>query len=151
LDVTNVTLTGQGDYYAVVTNAFGTVASSVAALGLCPTPANRIARWDFNATGSYPPAAPLPCEGSGIAALMGNITATFASGSSCDPAVTNSGWNTSGYPSQGTSNLQAGVEFRVSTAGYQNILLTWEQRHSTRASKYTRLQYSTDGVNFPNH
>ena len=49
---------------------------------------------------------------------------------------------------QGTSNKTAGVQFNVSTLGYQNILLAWEERHSDTASKYTRLQYSTDGVNF---
>ena len=36
----------------------------------------------------------------------------------------------------------------MSTLGYQGILLAWEQRHSDAASKYTRLQYSTDGSTF---
>ena len=48
----------------------------------------------------------------------------------------------------GTSNKTAGVQFNVSTLGCQNILLAWEQRHSDTASKYTRLQYTTDGSSF---
>lgn len=154
LDVTNVVATNQGNYFVVVKNDYGSVTSSVAYLAVQPTPAHRIARWNFNDTNSFPATAPLPSEGTGTAALVGNTTAIFASGTFSDPAyvagITNFGWNTSDYPSQSTSNLEAGVEFRSSTAGYQDILLTWEQRHSTRASKYTRLQYTTDGVNFSN-
>ena len=64
------------------------------------------------------------------------------------PGAANCGWNTTSYPPQGTSNKTAGVQFNTSTLGYQNILLAWEQKHSATASKYTRLQYTTDGSTF---
>jgi hypothetical protein len=87
-----------------------------------------------------------------LASLPGGATAAFGTGSSSDiagpPGSANSGWNTTTYPTQGTANKTAGVQFRTSTAGYKNILLTWEERHSNTASKYTRLQYSTDGTTF---
>src|SRR5205814_9951291 len=33
----------------------------------------------------------------------------------------------------------------VSSLGYQNVRASWQQRNSTSASRYTRVQYSTDG------
>jgi len=64
------------------------------------------------------------------------------------PGINNSGWTSSTYPGQGAANKTAGVQFNVSTAGSQDILLAWEERHSPASSKYMRLQISTDGVNF---
>jgi hypothetical protein len=52
------------------------------------------------------------------------------------------------YAAQGTRNKLTGVQFNVSTLGFQDLFLVWEQRHSDTASKYTRLQYTSDGVNF---
>jgi uncharacterized protein len=73
-------------------------------------------------------------------------------GSFSDPAqgtlVFNNGWNTTSYPLQGTSNKMCGVQFNVPTTTNKNILLVWEQRHSNTASKYTRLQYTTNGTDF---
>lgn len=37
---------------------------------------------------------------------------------------------------------------RVSTAGYTDIALEWQQRLSASASKYLRVQYSPDGIEF---
>jgi hypothetical protein len=119
----------------------------------------RIARWDFNSV-------PLDANtvtgetnasvGNGSVLLLGITTAAFAGGSPSDPASLellndNSGWNTATYPAQGSGNKTGGAQFNISTAGYQDIFLTCEQRHSATASKYTRLQYSTDGVNFVDH
>jgi hypothetical protein len=116
------------------------------------TPETEIARWDFNATNVLVATAPAPSAGSGTASLLNGVTATFSSGTYSDPAgfpgAANSGWNTATYPPQGTSNKTAAVQFNVSTLGYQDILLTWEERHSDTASKYTRLQYTTDGTTF---
>ncbi len=147
LDIANVSATNQGNYFVVVTNASGSITSSIVALRVFPTPSTRLARWDFNNTNDL--ASPPPSEGIGVASLAGLASAAFSSGSISDPATmagsTNAGWNTTHYPAQGTSNLQHGVEFHVSTTGYQDIVLTWEQRNSDTASKYTRLQYSPDG------
>jgi hypothetical protein len=75
---------------------------------------------------------------------------SFSDGSTNDPASTadDSGWNTTHYPSSGTSNKLTGVQFNVSTLGYSNIVVRWDQRVSSTGSKYYRLQYTTDGANF---
>jgi hypothetical protein len=153
LNVPNVQSTNAGSYAVVVGNSLGNyTTSSVANLTLLATPATNLARWDFNATNLLVVTTPTASIGSGTASLLNGVTATFSSGTYSDPAGTpgaaNSGWNTATYPPQGTSNKTAGVQFNVSTLGYQNILLTWEERHSDTASKYVRLQYTTDGTTF---
>src|SRR2546426_8975348 len=42
----------------------------------------------------------------------------------------------------------AGVHFNVSTAGYSNIVVRCDHRVTSTASKYYRLQYTTDGNTF---
>jgi hypothetical protein len=75
-------------------------------------------------------------------------TVTFATGSTNDAAGDNTGWNTTSYPSQGTGNKTDGIQAGVSTVGYANIAIGWDQRLSGTASKYFRLQYTTNGINF---
>ena len=80
---------------------------------------------------SWSSRAPAPSSGSGTASLLNGDHRDLSSGTYSDPAgapgAANSGWNTTSYPPQGTSNKTAGVQFNVSTLGYQNILLAWEQ------------------------
>jgi hypothetical protein len=83
--------------------------------------------------------------------LIGGATATFATGSGGDPASSgndNSGWNTTGYPAATANNKTAGVQFNASTAGKQNIIVSWDERASNTGSKYVRLQYTTNGTTF---
>ena len=153
-NVLNVQSGNQGAYTVVVSNGNGgSITSAVANLTLLNTPSNLLARWDFNDTNNLVVTAPAPSSGSGSAALLNGATAAFgAGGTFSDPAgppgAANSGWNTTTYAGQGASNKVRGVQFNVSTVGNQNILLTWEQRHSDTASKYCRLQYTSDGNNF---
>jgi hypothetical protein len=153
-NVLNVQSGNQGAYTVVVSNGNGgSITSAVANLTLLNTPSNLLARWDFNDTNNLVVTAPAPSSGSGSAALLSGTTAAFgAGGTFSDPAgppgAANNGWNTTTYAGQGTSNKVRGVQFNVSTVGNQNILLTWEQRHSDTASKYCRLQYTSDGNNF---
>src|SRR5438552_8458892 len=115
--------------------------------------ADVIAQWNFN---SIPPDSATgtgtnqPSVGTGIATLVGSVTATYAAGSTNDPASStdDSGWNTSSYPAQGTGNKTAGVQFNVSTLGNSNIVVRWDLRVSSTASKFYRFQYSTDGTTF---
>ncbi len=152
LNLTNLQTLDQGNYFVAVSNAAGGLTSDVATLALLPTPSVSLVRWDFNATNSLAATAPAASSGTGAAFLVGGTSAAFSSGSLSDsagpPGAANSGWNTTTYAPQGTSNKLRGVEFDVSTVGYQDILLTWEERHSDSASKYARLQYSADGFNF---
>jgi len=114
------------------------------------------AQWNFNsltpdsstATGSIAASA-----GTGTASLVGGITGGFASGSasggSSDPAVTdNSGWQTTTYPAQGLANKTAGVQFNVATLGFQNVVVSYDLRHSNTSSRYEQFQYSLNGTTF---
>lgn len=115
--------------------------------------ASTVALWDFNSVppdGDTATGTLLPAEGGGEAGLVGGVTASFtaANGSGDPAAADNSNWRISGWPAQGTQNKQNGVRFNVSTVGYRRIRMTWDQRHSNTASKYVRLQYTTNGTDF---
>ena len=91
--------------------------------------------------------------GTGTAARIGTgLTAgSFPSGCFSDPlqavgtAFTNTAWNTTTYPAQGAGDKTSGVQFNVSTVGYKDIKIAWQQRESATASKYQRFRYTTDG------
>lgn len=141
-----------GSYRVVVTNTSGSVTSAAANLTLVSTQAAVIAQWNFN---SIPPdgvtttGATSPSTGSGSASLVGGVTQTFATGSLTDTASSdNSGWNTAAYPAAAAGNKTAGVRFNVSTLGWRNLVVRWDQRASDTASKYARLQYTTNGSDF---
>ncbi len=120
-----------------------------------PTPAlaATIAQWNFNSAppdGDHSTGTTVPSTGNGTASLIGGVTAIWSTGSTNDPATStdDSGWNTSHYRTQSTGNKTAGVQFNVSTLGYSNIVVRWDHRVSSSASKYYRFQYSTDGATF---
>ena len=126
----------------------------LASIGIAAhTAAATIARWDFNSvpsdadptTGTLAPAA-----GFGTATLVGGVTGSFtASNGSSDPnPLDNSNWRITTWPAQGAQNKQHGIRFSVGTAGYRNLALRWDLRASNTASKYVRLQYSTNGTGF---
>jgi predicted extracellular nuclease len=85
-----------------------------------------------------------PASGSGTASLVGGTTATFATGF----PPSGRGWNTTGYPAQGTGSKTRGAQFTVSTLNFSNIVFSFDQRHSNTAANTVVVQYSTDGVNF---
>lgn len=122
-----------------------------------------VTQWNFNGASSTTvpggASSPTPSLGLGTASLVGGVVgnATFpsgtANGGSSDPVVTtpeNYGWGTSTYPAQGTGNLTAGVQFAVSTLGFDNIVVDWDTRSSNTASRFQQFQYSIDGTNFIN-
>jgi len=150
----NVQTNDAGNYSVVVTNIAGGITSSVATLTVLVTNPVVIAQWNFNSTppdGMVATGTSNPSLGIGTASLVGGATATFATGdTSLDPAgsTDNSGWNTATYPAQGTGNKTRGAQFAVSTAGKQNIVVAWSSESPSTGSKYGRLQYSTNGINF---
>lgn len=123
----------------------------LATLSLCvgASAASIITKWDFNsnpADGSTSTGTLLPAVGSGTAATVGTVTsAAFNPGSPSDPSTDNTGWRTQTFPPQGAGNKTCGVQFNVSTMGYENITLSWDQANSAGANKYYRVQYSIDG------
>ncbi len=114
-----------------------------------------ITLWNFN---SVPPDNSVttgtlnPAIGSGTATSVGTATNSLnsnVSAGSFDPATSdNSKWRFGAFPAQGTDNKTSGAEFRVSTVGYRDIAISWDHYNSATGSKYWRLQYSLDGVNF---
>jgi endonuclease/exonuclease/phosphatase family metal-dependent hydrolase len=150
----NVQLTNAGNYSVVVTNIAGSATSSVASLTVLFTNPAVFAQWNFNSItpdGNTTTGTTTPSIGTGTAALVSGTTATFATGDTAlDPAgsTDNSGWNTTTYPAQGTGNKIRGVQFTVSTAGRQNIVISWSSQSSPTGSKYGRFQYSTNGIDF---
>ncbi|MBX3395890.1 MAG: PEP-CTERM sorting domain-containing protein [Phycisphaerae bacterium] len=106
----------------------------VLALSAGSTFADVITQWNFEGD------VTTPSTGSGSASLVGGTTATFATG---NPA--GRGWNTTTYAAQGTGSGTRGVEFLVSTAGYQDITVSYDHRASGTASRWSELQYTLDG------
>ena len=114
-----------------------------------------ITLWDFN---SNPPDTNTstgiltPAIGSGTATSVGTASDSLDSdvtAQSFDPNLEdNSKWRLASFPLQGAGNKTSGAEFRVSTVGCQNIALSWDQYNSATASRYWRVQYTLDGVNF---
>jgi uncharacterized protein (TIGR03382 family) len=86
-----------------------------------------------------------PSTGTGSASLVGGTTATFATGFGGTGTFA---WNTSTYAAQGTGDRTRGVEFLASTAGYENITLTWNERHSNTSANTVAVQVTTDGTNW---
>lgn len=95
--------------------------------------ADIVAQWTFNATNL------IPDIGSGTATNVGGTSSAFAAG------VTGQGWNTSQYPAQGTGSGSAGVSFFVDTTGYEDITLSFFHRASGTASRWSQIDYTTDG------
>jgi len=99
--------------------------------------ATTITQWTFEGD------VTTPATGSGTASLVGGTTATFAGGNGGGRA-----WNTATYAAQSTGDKTRGVQFQLSTTGYENITLTYDHRHSGTAARTVVVQYSTDGTTF---
>lgn len=127
-------------------------------VSLLTSHAQTISLWDFNAntfsTSGGSTNSPNPAIGFGTAAAIGGTTTSFASGNSnggsTDPETTSNdlGWGITTFTASGGLNKSAGVQFNVSTLGYTDIKLAFDIRHSNTSSRYERVQYSLDGVNF---
>jgi PEP-CTERM motif len=115
-----------------------------------------ITQWNFNSV----PADSTTTTGSGVASvgtgstiLLSSVTSGFGSGSanggSSDPVTTDdTGLQTTTYAPQGLGNKTTGVQFNVSTVGFQNITLSYDLRHSNTSARHEQVQYSLDGITF---
>lgn len=138
-----------------------TLIATLLAAGILSAPAQTITLWNFNGDSATTvpggSLSPSPAVGSGTASLIGGVTgaASFGSGSSnggsSDPAPgtpPDYAWQTTTYPAAAAANQTAGLLFSVSTVGFSNIQLSYDLRHSNTSSRYERVQYSLDGLNF---
>ncbi|MEI6198155.1 MAG: hypothetical protein WCS42_27880, partial [Verrucomicrobiota bacterium] len=149
LTITNLAYTDATNLFVIVTNTLGTaVTSSVVTLSVGN--AASVAFWDFNGYLNF--TNPAVAQGFGTATFT-NITTfsngvSFASGN--DFGGNNNAWGTTTYPTNGNTanNKTAGVRFNTSTLGAKNITVSFDTKASTVASKYERLQYTTNGVDF---
>jgi MYXO-CTERM domain-containing protein len=132
-----------------------------AALSISIAANAQITQWNFNGDSATTvpggELSPTPSLGLGFASLVGGVAAASsfgsgtANGGSSDPVNTtpsNYGWQTTTYAAQGAESGLRGVQFHVSTLGFENIAVDWDQRHSNTSSRYLQFQYSIDGVSF---
>jgi hypothetical protein len=97
-----------------------------------------ITQWTFESSNLT------PAVGAGTASYAGGTTLSgFNSG---NPSGTSTvAWNVTTYPAQGTNSKTAGVQFAVSTVGYEDITVTYAHRHSNTSANTSVVRYSTDG------
>lgn len=102
-----------------------------------------ITQWNFNDSTNN------ASIGNGVITLVGGIGQAYVSGSgSTDPTQPGLSLNTLSYPAQNTASGTAGAAFSTSTVGYQNIVVSFDTRHSNTASRYFDFQYTLDGTNY---
>jgi hypothetical protein len=117
--------------------------------------AANVTQWNFNsvpADASTSTGSLIPSIGSGNFSSL-SVTPSFASGSanggSSDPVtVDDTGLGITGFAAQGTENKLRGVQFNVSTLGFEDIVINYDLRHSNTSSRYEQFQYSLDGTSF---
>ncbi|MBA4261982.1 MAG: PEP-CTERM sorting domain-containing protein [Comamonadaceae bacterium] len=130
--------------------------AALLATGHAHAQANVLAQWNFNSVtpdGNTGTGSTATSAGLGTVSLLGGVTGGFASGTanggSSDPATTdNSGWQTTNYRAPGVGNKTAGAQFNVSTLGFEDVVVSYDLRHSNTSSRYEQFQYSLDGTSF---
>jgi hypothetical protein len=145
LTITNLTNADPTNFVVVVTGTYGSVTSSVASLTVATT--GPLAYWNFNSP-YLNVTNPAPAQGIGAASATNIVTFLQPNGSANDPDSINpnTAWGTQNYPASGINNKSAGVQFNASTVGAKNVTVSYDFRATATASKYQRLQYTTDGT-----
>ena len=119
-----------------------------------------LTQWNFN---SVPPDANpstgtlLPSIGAGSASVVGTALDPTASsfrppnpagvGTSSDPAsvADDSALAAAKFPAQGTGDKTSGVQFLLSTVGYQGVAFSYDIYSSSNSPNTEVVQYTTDG------
>ena len=119
-------------------------------LGLPLFSQSNVCLWDFNSSPSDANVGTglvTPLTGTGALTLIGGTTSTFATGNVSDPNTSdNSGLNVTTWPAQGTNPKTAGVQFDVSTTGFNRIGIEFWQRLSNTVANTWVLQYTLDNT-----
>lgn len=116
------------------------MAASIAVLSI-GAQADVLTQWSFNNNNL------LATTGAGTASLVGGTTGSFASGAGSSD-TNGRAWNTTSYAAQGTGDKTRGVQFSISTLGFEDISFSYDSKHSGSASANELIQYSTDGLSF---
>jgi hypothetical protein len=129
---------------------FAVTALAAAAAISLPAQADTLTLWNFNfgADADASTGTTMPAIGAGSITLLGGVTNPgFNSGvGSSDPEPTDdSGFQTTTYAPQGTEDKLRGVQFSVSTLGWQDVQIQYDLRHSNTSSRFEALQYTLDG------
>ena len=109
-----------------------------------------ISKWDFNSLindALTSTGVTTPSFGTGSLSTVGGTTSTFATGNINDLNLSdNSGFNTSGFPTQSTNAKTAGIQINASTVGFNEVVLEFYQRLSNTAANTWVLQYTLDNT-----
>lgn len=118
-----------------------------------------VTQWNFNTVIGVNN-SPLPSTGVGSATPVGmngglnnaDILAAGGTPTSTDPAATNNNaWRVRGSTNNGwsgTTQLLSGAQFNVSTAGFNNIVTSFDVNATNGSARYAQFQYTLDGSSF---
>ena len=123
------------------------VAVGLAAVSGHASAAEIVARWTFNG----PSGTTSVSEGAGTASAVGPVTQAFHAGTPIDKLGTNAenrAWSVGSFAPQGTESGMRGMMFQVAPPAGSGITITWAQRHSSSASRWSRFEYTLDGTTF---
>ena len=113
---------------------------------------SQIALWNYNTIIGSPTTYNADL-GAGTSSIVGTLTVAAAA-TGMDPIINNgcgaqNGLNPGAWAftaAPGLANESNGVQYNVSTVGYQNIKFTWDQRWSGTSVNTVRVKYTTDGL-----
>lgn len=102
-----------------------------------------IVLWDFNQTNNLLRAT----SGTATLVVLGGLRTAPASGLGSSDPSTNADFalQLTGFPKQGTGAQSAGLEMAISTVGFQSVVLKFDVRATSTASRRLQVLYSTDG------
>lgn len=106
-----------------------------------------VALWDFNRTNDLLQATSGAASTNATLAVLGGLRVAPASGTGSSDPTTDSDFalQLSGFPKQGTGARTAGLEIVASTVGFRSIVLKFDVRATSTASRRLQVLYSTDG------
>lgn len=116
-----------------------------------------IYRWTFNtkdslrlADATVASGTRMPQIGNGTMQLAGTVINTFSDGVINDSSSIgdNSAIQLTTFPVNGTRRDTSGIVFKMNTSGYCNLFFSWYQRHSATSSRFVKLLYTIDGLNW---
>ena len=103
-----------------------------------------ITQWTFEESVFNTP-SPVPTTGVGTAGAIGMNPSGKSSGSTTGCAQTSGTGAWQIDPATPGTNESNGVQFMVSTAGFENIIVSYDHRSSNTSARTSRIQYTLDG------